>query len=246
MALDRVIVSDALALTDLRGQLQARPTGLDGSFGARVNGGAPVQGQLVAGPRGMGIRLGAEDGGAVLASAKIFGKARGGRFDLALSPAGPRGIYTGSFSLGSFTVRDLPALAELLSAASIVGLLEQLSTSGVVFGAAQGQLTITPEGIEIRQGHAVGASFGVSLEGVYRTKQDWLDLQGVISPFYLINSIGAVLTRPGEGVMGFTYRIKGSAAAPRVTVNPLSVLAPSFFRDLLRRPAARLEGLPRQ
>ena len=74
-----------------------------------------------------------------------------------------------------------------------------------------------------------------------RALQDRLDLRGVISPFYLINGIGAVLTRPGEGLVGFTYRVSGSAANPRVSVNPLSVLAPGFFREMFRRPAARLD-----
>ncbi|GIX14373.1 MAG: hypothetical protein KatS3mg118_2332 [Paracoccaceae bacterium] len=56
-----------------------------------------------------------------------------------------------------------------------------------------------------------------------------LDLAGVFSPAYLLNSllgevplIGPILTgRRGEGVFGFSYRVTGSATNPEVRVNPL-------------------------
>ena len=54
------------------------------------------------------------------------------------------------------------------------------------------------------------------MDGVYDVASGLLDMQGVISPIYIINSIGSVLTRKGEGVIGFNYALKGSAQAPTV------------------------------
>lgn len=240
VALDRVLVSGGMALTDVRAELRSTAQGLDGPFAGRLNGKAPVSGQLAPGPKGTAIRVRAADGGAALAAAGLFSKASGGALDLAMTPTGGPGNYTGTIAMTGFRVRDMPALAELLNAVSIVGLIDQLATSGLVFAEAKGNFRITPSAIELSEGRAVGASFGVSLEGVYAMGEDRLDLRGVISPFYLINGIGSVLTRPGEGLVGVTYRIRGRANDPQVTVNPLSVLAPGFFRDLLRRPAARI------
>lgn len=240
VALDRVQVTDSIALTGVRATLNPGGSGMQGRFSGRLNGQAPVTGEMVQGPKGTGFRIRAEDGGAALAASGLFTRARGGTLDLALVPTGRTGHYDGSIALSSFRVRDMPALAELLNAISIVGLLEQMAGPGLAFAEAQGRFRLTPDAVELTQGSAVGVSFGVSLEGVYHSKADRMDLRGVISPFYLLNGIGAVLTRRGEGLIGFNYRIRGSAAAPQVSVNPLSVLAPAFFRDMLRRPAARL------
>ena len=240
VVLDRVQVTGTMALANVRARITPGRGGLDGPFSGVLNGKAPLTGQMVPGPRGTAFRVQAADGGAALAAAGLFGKASGGKLDLVLNPTGAPGTYQGTVDMTGFLVRDMPALAELLNAVSIVGLIDQLMTSGLVFTEAKGGFLLTPQAVELREGRAVGASFGVSLEGVYATAEDRLDLRGVISPFYLINGIGSVLTRPGEGLVGFTYRIRGSARDPQVSVNPLSVLAPGFFRDLLRRPAARI------
>ena len=242
VALDRVQVAGGIALTAVQATLKPGRQGLEGAFAGRLNGKAPVTGQLQPGPRGTAFRVRAQDGGAALASAGLFSKASGGVMDLAIAPTGQRGHYQGTIDMTGFRVRNMPALAELLNAVSIVGLIDQLSTQGLVFAEAKARFRVTPDAVEVTEGRAVGASFGVSLEGLYHSTEDRLDLRGVLSPFYLINGIGAVLTRPGEGLVGFTYRVRGKAADPRVTVNPLSVLAPGFFRDLLRRPAARLDS----
>lgn len=241
VALDRVQVSGGIALTGVRASLKPGGQGLAGAFSGLLNGKVPLTGQMQPGPRGTSFKVRAEDGGAALAAAGLFSKASGGVMDLAIAPTGRNGHYDGSIDMTGFRVRNMPALAELLNAVSIVGLIDQLATSGLVFSSAKGRFRLTPAAMELTEGSAVGASFGVSLEGVYHSTEDRLDLRGVLSPFYLINGIGAVLTRPGEGLVGFTYRVRGPASDPRVTVNPLSMLAPGFFRDLLRRPAARLD-----
>ena len=62
---------------------------------------------------------------------------------------------------------------------------------------------------------------------------------GTIVPANAINSlpgripiIGDLLTGRGGGVFAATYKVSGPMAEPRVTVNPLSALAPGFLRNL--------------
>ena len=243
VALDRVTVSSGIALTGVRGDFGQRG-GLNGSFAGLVNGKAPVSGRIEPSANGTAVRITSDQGGEAAAAAGLFSKAFGGTLDLVLTPTGGRGNYDGALRMTGVRVRNMPVLAELLNAISIVGLLEQLSTSGLLFGQVDGRFRLTPDAVELRQGSATGASFGVSLEGVYRLGPDQIDMRGVISPLYLVNGIGAVLTRKGEGLIGVNYRIRGSAQAPQVSVNPLSLLAPGFFREMLRRPAARLDDKP--
>jgi len=56
-----------------------------------------------------------------------------------------------------------------------------------------------------------------------------------VSPFYLVNQIGSVLTRRGEGLIGFNFNIRGTTDNPSVSVNPLSALTPGMFREIFRR-----------
>ncbi|TGD45211.1 hypothetical protein EEB11_01185 [Pseudotabrizicola sediminis] len=239
LSLDRLIVTDGIALTGFRGDLSQRG-GLNGSFRASINGAAPVSGAVVPSRHGTAVRLQSADAGAALRAAGIFKSAGGGALDLRLTPQAQKGVYIGRADIAQVRVRDANVLAELLSAISVVGLLEQLNGEGIAFSTVEADFLIAPGAIEITQGSAMGASLGVSLAGLYGTQSKRLALQGVVSPIYLVNGIGAVLTRPGEGVFGFNYALTGTADAPQVSVNPLSILTPGMFREIFRRPAPML------
>ncbi len=103
---------------------------------------------------------------------------------------------------------------------------------------------MTPDRITLRDAAAVGASMGLSMDGVFEPDSGRLQMQGVISPVYMLNSIGSVLTRKGEGLFGFNYSISGTTKDPKVSVNPLSALAPGMFRNLFRadKPEVALEN----
>ncbi|WP_226341071.1 YhdP family protein [Gemmobacter serpentinus] len=238
--LDRVVVTDSIALWGLNGDFATRG-GFNGSFAASLNGTAPIRGTLVPARHGTAIRVTSQDAGGVLAAAGIFSKAAGGVMDLQLVPLGPKGHYAGSAHATAFRVRNAPVLAGLLSAVSVVGLLEQLSSEGLVFSEGEAQFRLTPAGVEVQRGAAVGLSMGVSMAGTYDARSKRIDMQGVISPIYMLNGIGAALTRQGEGLFGFNYRLSGASSGPDISVNPLSILTPGMFREIFRRPVPRLQ-----
>jgi hypothetical protein len=80
------------------------------------------------------------------------------------------------------------------------------------------------------------------MEGIYDMARDRLDMQGVFSPAYALNSIGQIFTRRGEGLVGLTYTMRGPARSPQVSVNPLSALTPGMFREIFRAAPPRLPG----
>lgn len=242
VALDRLIVTDAITLSGLRGDFTTRE-GLGGNFTANLNGEVPVAGVAVPRNGGTAVRLAAQDAGAVLASAGIFRDARGGVLDLHLVPReGQPGIFDGSASIRQIRVQNAPVLAEVLSAISVVGLLEQLNGSGIAFSDVSGNFTIAPDRVVVSHGAAVGASMGVSLSGTYYTATKQLAMEGVISPIYMLNAIGRIFTRPGEGLFGFNYRLGGTAQKPEISVNPLSILTPGMFRELFRSPPPQVNA----
>ena len=72
------------------------------------------------------------------------------------------------------------------------------------------------------------------MEGIYNLGTSGLDLRGVVSPIYLLNGVGAAVSRRREGLFGFNYRLQGTADDPKVRVNPLSILTPGILRDVFR------------
>lgn len=234
LSLDRLRITESISLTRFRGEFSPRG-GFNGTFSSLVNGQAAITGTVVPGRNGPAFRIRSDNAGGVLASAGVFASARGGQLDLSLVPRPQDGVYDGRADIRDFRVIDAPVLAELLNAVSVVGLLEQLNGSGLAFSQALGEFILTPEAVEISRGSAVGNSIGVSMAGVYGTETGALDLQGVVSPVYMLNGIGSVLTRRGEGLFGFNYRVRGTKDRSLVSVNPLSILTPGMFRDLFRR-----------
>jgi hypothetical protein len=84
---------------------------------------------------------------------------------------------------------------------------------------------------------------GLSMDGLYGLESNNIAMQGVITPVYLLNGIGSLISRRGEGLIGFNYSLSGPARDPEVSVNPLSALAPGAARDLFRtRPRPPTTG----
>ena len=233
--LEALRVTDGIRLTGFDGTF-ALTGGFNGDFRGRVNGKAAVTGAVGPSANGTAVRIKSDDAGDVMQSAGMFSSAFGGQLDMVLVPRKTAGQYDGTARIINLRVRYGSVMADLLSAISIVGLLDQLNGDGIVFGESQAEFLLTPNAIDVRNGSAVGASMGVSLEGVYHSDTSRLDMRGVVSPIYMLNGIGSILTRKGEGLFGFAYRLRGTAEAPDVQVNPLSILTPGMFRDLFRAP----------
>jgi hypothetical protein len=233
--LDRLEVTDGIFLTDLRAELSGSP--IRGEFRGLMGGQVPVNGTILGEADGVAIRLRSDDGGAVLRAAGIYRNAYGGRMDLILRPLPGEGRYSGSLTIDNPRLRNAPAIAELLSAISVVGLIEQLATGeGVALGDVEVIFSLTPDVMTITEGTALGASMGLSLDGIYNTRSGYFDFEGVVSPLYVVNGlVGGLFTPRREGLFGFTYRLTGTADNSDVSVNPLSVLTPGIFREIFRR-----------
>ena len=240
LTLQRLRVSDGIILSDVTGAFRMTDK-IAGQFTARVDGGPRIDGRLGPAQNGTAVQIEAADAGAVLAAAGIYTAARGGAMDLRLTPRGAAGHYDGSIGITTLRVQNASALAELLNAVSVIGLLEQLGGEGILFNNVRARFALTPEAVELREGAATGASLGVTMQGLYNTATTALDMQGTISPVYLLNGIGEVIAKRGEGVVGFNYTLNGLAADPQVNVNLMSVLTPGFLRDIFRKPAPTLQ-----
>ncbi|WOI55159.1 DUF3971 domain-containing protein [Palleronia sp. LCG004] len=236
LRLDRLRVTDTLALDDFAGEIAAG-RGLSGQFRGGVNGGAPISGTLSQSANGPKIQVTSRDAGAVLRDAGFFENVTGGALDLTLRPAEGQGVYDGEVAVTGPRLRNAPAMAKLLSAISGVGLVEQLRGQGIPFDEVTADFRLSPGRITLYRSSAVGNALGLSMDGLFDPETKRMDMQGVVSPIYVLNRVGAGLTRPGEGLFGVNFTLRGAVSDPQVGVNPLSILTPGMFRDIFRRPA---------
>ena len=236
ITLDRLIMSDSVVLSPFVGQVERAPNGFSGAIESRVNGRTAITGRLVPTDGGTAIRIQSDDASGVLRDAGITPNAREGVLDLAMVPVPGTGgnTYDGEFQISDLRLRKAPAMAELLDAISVVGLLDQLDGPGIKFTNVDGRFRLTPGQLRIHEAAAVGGSLGLSASGSYQLDTKELDVEGVISPVYFLNAIGSIFSRRGEGLFGFNYRVAGSTDDPKVSVNPLSILTPGMFREIFR------------
>lgn len=239
VSLDRLQVTKDITLRNFNGKFVSN-RGLDGTFSARLNNQAPVTGRTVPKAGRIAVQIKSDRAGEVLSAAGLLKNAAEGTLTLNLEPIGGAGEYDGELAIQNIRLRDAPPSLSLLSAASGIGLLEQLGGRGLYFSDVSSRFRISPSVITISQASAVGPSLGLSVDGFYGVQSKKIDMQGVVSPFFAINGIGSILTRRGEGLIGFNYTAVGDASAPTVNVNPLSLFTPGMFREIFRRPPPKL------
>lgn len=234
VSLDRLQVTDSIFLSNFSGQFTTTG-GVKGPFRGRVNDQTEINGQVQPQSGRSAVRIRSRDAGGVVRSAGLLTMARGGTFDMSLRPGVRTGQFDGTLKITNTQVHDAPAIAALLNAISVVGLLDEMSGQGIQFSRVEARFRLSPSKVTVFESSATGPAMGLSMDGTFDVATGTLRMQGVISPLYLVNQVGNLIARKGEGVFGFNYTLTGPAKNPRVGVNPLSGLTPGFLRDILRR-----------
>ena len=140
-----------------------------------------------------------------------------------------------------------PLMARLLALPSLTGIASMLSGSALPFSTLRGDFIYNGDRLTLVRLLAFGEALGVTANGWVDLDRDRLELQGTVAPAYLLNSIlgnvpviGKLLGGGSQGLFAANYRLSGPSGNPRVTVNPLSALAPGVLRQLF----SPITGLP--
>jgi hypothetical protein len=85
-----------------------------------------------------------------------------------------------------------------------------------------------------------GPVIGATLRGRIDFARDQMALSGTYVPLYGLNAFLGELplfgdlfvSRQGEGLLGITFAVQGRTSNPDVLVNPVSMVAPGFLRQI--------------
>ena len=148
-----------------------------------------------------------------------------------------------NLTITDFRVSKVPALAQLLTLASLQGIADTLSGEGIRFESFEMKSNSEGNVINIEDVLAIGPAVSILLEG-YIDKGTTVSLRGTLVPATKLNSIiasipvvGDILVgkKTGEGVVGVSFKMKGSPKNIKTTVNPIKTLTPRFIVRALEK-----------
>lgn len=183
------------------------------------------------------LYLETDDAGALFRFTDTYPRMFGGKMWIAMDPPTQEQTpQVGTLVIRDFVVRGEPALDRIVATSGGSG------PQGVGFAEASAGFTKSPGRMSVRDGVVRGPLVGATVEGQVDFARSELHLRGTFVPLYGLNNIfglgqipivGLFLGGSNEGLLGITYEATGAPGAPRITVNPVSAIAPGLLRKFI-------------
>ena len=166
----------------------------------------------------------------------------GGKIDF-FSINKKNGVSVSKIKIFEFKVKEVPALATLLSLASLQGIADLMTGEGIRFDEFEMNFKNKDKLMTIDEIYAIGPAISLLMSG-YVEKDELISLRGTLVPATTINKairsipiLGNILIgkKPGEGVFGVSFKIKGPPKDLKTTVNPVKTLTPRFITRTLEK-----------
>ena len=146
-------------------------------------------------------------------------------------------VTSSNLTINDFKVSKVPALAKLLTLASLQGIADTLTGEGIRFDTFEMKTNSIGNVLNIEDALAMGPAVSILLDG-YVDKGKIVSLRGTLVPASKLNSIiskiplvGDILVgkKTGEGVVGVSFKMKGPPKEIKTSVNPIKTLTPRFI-----------------
>jgi hypothetical protein len=210
---------------------------------ARIGRDAPLIGELRLRSRDnhQVLYLETDDAGALFRFADFYPRMQGGKMWMAMDPPTRENTpQLGVVSVQNFVIRGEPALDRVMSNAP------DKARSAVEFTELRAEFTRVAGRMMIRDGVVRGPAVGATIDGQIDLVRDDMRLHGTFVPLYGLNNMFGKIPIVGlflgggsnEGLVGITYEAAGPPGSPRVTVNPISAVAPGLLRKFIPTPGA--------
>jgi len=211
------------------------------AMNAKIGRDAPLNGDLRLRSRDnhQVIYFETNDAGALFRFTDMYPRMFGGQMWVAMDPpTQEHAPQVGTLYIRDFVVRGEPGLDRVVSGAP------DQAQGGVQFSEAHCDFTRVPGRMAVRDGVVRGPVVGATIEGQLDYVKNEMHLRGTFVPFYGLNNMFGQLPIVGlflgggsnEGLLGITYEAVGPPSAPRITVNPVTAIAPGLLRKFIPSP----------
>ncbi|CAN1596100.1 Domain of unknown function DUF3971 [Candidatus Pelagibacterales bacterium] len=154
-------------------------------------------------------------------------------------------LSKGKIIITDFRIKEIPVLAQILSLASVTGILDTLKGEGIRFDNTVIVYENDEKFFTFKDFYGTGPSLGFIVEGRINNEDNFVSLDGNLIPAYEVNRLlsnipilGQILTgKSGDGVFGVSFKIKGKDNNFETTINPVRTITPRFvqrFVDIFR------------
>jgi len=262
--LDRLALRSGVSISpfalDVSGTAE-RPAAM--TLSGRIGKTGTLEGNIAPFGNDRRLRLQTNDFGTLAHGLFGFASIKGGKLDLQATLHGPAAAppttvvdlandYEGTVRLKDFRLLNQPFLARLFSAGSLVGFGNLMQGGGIEVDDLKIPFSAKNGVLGILNARATGPAIGVSAEGYVDRPKNEIALKGTLVPLFGINSalgyiplLGELLvSKPGEGILGMVYSVEGNADEPRVSINPLSMVTPGFFRRIFEGKMPSVANAP--
>jgi len=207
------------------------------SLTGKVGKDTPVTAELRGRAQGQAreaIILQTNDAGAFLRFTDTYSKVVGGQLAMAMEPPTVEpSAKEGLINLRDFSVKGVAELDRVAAGGP------NAVQSGVSFSALRAEFIRQNGQWTIRDGVVKGPTIGGTIEGSIDYIGNSVHMSGTFVPMFGLNNmfgqipvLGLFLGGSNEGLIGVTYEVVGTPAAPMLRVNPISMLAPGLLRKV--------------
>ncbi|MEM1376808.1 MAG: AsmA-like C-terminal region-containing protein [Pseudomonadota bacterium] len=193
------------------------------------------------------MRVEAFDAGEFLRFLDIYNQIQGGALGIDLTAAS-NGDLIGPMEIRDFRIFNEPALDRLVNTSSDArgslrdAVNRDLDLREVPFERGTATLNFGTGTLDVSEAFIRGPLVGFALQGRVFDRNNRTRITGTFLPAYGLNSVFAEIPLLGlilgngrdRGLIGVTFLLEGDFDNPKVTVNPLSVIAPGIFRNIFQ------------
>ncbi len=241
--LDRLIGFNDQALSNVTLLISSRGGMISkADFSGATPSGQAVVSEMVAGDV---ISITSGDAGSVVRFLNLYDNMRGGLMNIRLKSQS-KDNWSGSVDLRNFSLVNEQKLESLVATADQEGrslnstTKRNIDVTSAKFQRGFAGVVYRNGALAIDNGVVRGEQIGATFQGLLRDAKGNMDMTGTFMPAYGLNRlfgelplIGAILGNGRDrGLLGITFKLEGQFEKPKLTVNPLSLIAPGIFRQI--------------
>ena len=191
------------------------------------------------------LRIAAQDAGALVSFIDLYKHMEGGSLSSTMQLG--EDTLTGNLEIHDFVLRDEPAIRRLVATSTTLSAPGQdteaarrIDGDAVAFNRLKVNFERDGSHLELRDATMYGPQIGLSVDGWLDYSHDRVGMKGTFVPAYAVNNLFSQIPvfgmflggKSNEGLLAITFNISGAASQPNLSINPLSVIAPGFLRNI--------------